>query len=263
MSITRGAALLAVFSIGAGLLGGCDSAPGVLEDHGTPPVVSSLQYSPTTVVFEQIPDDNVIGDSVIVVEFLISADVSDADGDLETVSYLVNDPFDPFDPLATGELNRIGNSSRYEGTALLEIPRGNSGLYTVIVSAVDAEVRVSNQVRGLFEYVLEGGEPPVITTVTGPDEITPPTTFAYVATVTDPDGLGNIASVVTRAPNDDTFNMFDDGEQGGDEIAGDGRFTVTFDAPEGTQSGTVQFEFQAFDRQGHESNVIVKELTVN
>ncbi|MFV1980721.1 MAG: hypothetical protein ACC655_06170, partial [Rhodothermia bacterium] len=83
--------------------------------------------------------------------------------------------------------------------------------------------------------------------------------------VDDPDGLGNIASVVARVPNGQTFEMLDDGGEGsdsGDEVAGDGRYTVTFDAPEGTPAGTVQFEFQAFDRQGQESNIIVRDLTI-
>jgi hypothetical protein len=177
----------------------------------------------------------------------------------------VNDPFDPFEPLANGEMNRVGNSTRYEGTATLEIPRGNTGLYTLVVSAVDADVSVSNQVRGLVEYQLQGGEPPVIEKVTGPESVTPPTTFSYVATVTDPDGLGNIASVVARTPGG-TFELRDDGDregQSGDLVAGDGDFTITFQVPEGTAPGTVQFEFQAFDRQGHESNIIVKDVTVN
>ena len=134
--------------------------------------------------------------------------------------------------------------------------------FTVIVYAVDSEINVSNQVRGLIEYELLGGDPPEILDVEGPAEITPPEIFSYVAVVNDTDGLGNIASVVTRAPNGDTFDMFDDGVNGGDEVAGDGRYTVTFDAPLGTLPGTVQFEFQAFDRQGQESEIVTRDLII-
>lgn len=263
MSIQRGAAVAVASILLAAFLAGCDSAPGIVDDAGAPPVVANLEFSPDLVIFEELADSQVIGDTTVLFDVAISASALDENGDIDSVSYLVNTPFDAFEPLVTGRLHPLGVGNRYEGTARLEIPRGNSGLYTVIVFAVDREVQVSNQVRGLIEYRLEGGAPPVIETVLGPDSITPPTTFSFVAVVSDPDGLGNIASVVTRAPNGQTFDLFDDGEGGDDPIAGDGRYTVTFEAPEETAAGTVEFEFQAFDRQGLESNIVVKELTIN
>jgi len=265
MKNIRGAARLVAISILVPLLAGCDSAPGVLETTGTPPTVDAFEFTPDLVVFEELPEDQIIGDSIAVIIVSIGVTARDLDGDIDSVAYVVNTPFDDFEPLATGTLTRQGAGSRYSGTARLEIPRGNTGLYTLIVYAVDREVSVSNQVRGLIEYQLLGGGPPEILDVEGPDEITPPTVFSFVAVVDDPDGLGNIASVVTRVPNGQTFDMLDDGDEGsdsGDEVAGDGRFTVTFDAPEGTAAGTVKFEFQAFDRQGNESNIVVRDLTI-
>jgi hypothetical protein len=138
-------------------------------------------------------------------------------------------------------------------------------LYSLIVYATDQQTAVSNQVRGLIEYQLLGGEPPVILSVEGPESITPPAIWSYVAEVTDPDGLGNIARVEARTLGQ-TFEMLDDGGEGsdsGDEVADDGRFTVTFEVPEGTEPTTAQFQFQAFDRQGNESEIVTRDLTVN
>ena len=73
----------------------------------------------------------------------------------------------------------------------MEIPRGNTGLYTLIVYAVDSEGRVSNHVRGLIDYQLGAGSPPEIIAIEGPDVITPPTQLTLVAVVTDPDDAGN------------------------------------------------------------------------
>jgi len=261
----RGAARLVATAILVPLLGGCDSAPGALETTGTPPVVDAFEFTPDLVVFEELPEDQIIGDSIAVIIVSIGATALDFDGDIDSVLYVVNTPFDDFEPLATGLLARQGTAPRYSGTARLEIPRGNTGLYTLIVYAVDSEVSVSNQVRGLIEYQLLGGDAPVILNVEGPDEITPPTVFKYVAEVHDADGLGNIASVVTRVPKGQTFEMLDDGGEGsesGDEVAGDGRYTITFQAPLGTLPETVRFEFQAFDRQGHASEIVFRDLTI-
>ncbi|MFV1981307.1 MAG: hypothetical protein ACC655_09160, partial [Rhodothermia bacterium] len=170
----RGAATLVATSFLIPLLGGCDSAPGVLETTGTPPLVDAFEFSPDLVVFEDLPEDQIIGDSIAVVIVSIGATAVDIDGDIDSVAYVVNTPFDDFEPLATGTLVRQGTGSRYSGTARLEIPRGNTGLYTLIVYAVDREVSVSNQVRGLIEYQLLGGDPPAILDVEGPDEISPP-----------------------------------------------------------------------------------------
>ena len=257
----RGAAGLAAV-ISAGLFfGGCDSAPGVMDTEGTPPVVDDLEFSPDVVVFEFLPDEQIIGDSIAVFDVDISASAFDIDGDIDSVGYVVNSPFDPFEPLKTGTLSRIGTGSRYAGTARLRILRGNTALYTLIVFAVDSEGQVSNQVRGLIDYQLGTGSPPVIVAVEGPAEIRPPVQLTLVAVVTDPDGLGNIARVVVTAPNGSQFDMVDDGQTFGDTVAGDGRYTARFDVPE-AEPGTFRFQFQAFDRQGLASEIVTKDITV-
>jgi hypothetical protein len=262
MRIVRGASCLVAIIFLASYVAGCDSAPGVTDRAGIPPEVNDLEFTPDLVIFENLDENQVIGDSIAVFDVEIAATATDIDDDIDSVAFIINSPFDAFEPLAKGQLVRHGFGSRFSGSAHVEIPRGNTGLYTVIVYAVDSEVSLSNQVRGLIEYQLLGGAAPEILDVEGPEEITPPVVFSYVAVVHDDDGLGNIASVITRAPNGDKFDMHDDGVSGGDEVAGDGRYTVTFDAPAGTLPGKVQFEFQAFDRQGQASEIVVRDLTL-
>ncbi len=232
-----------------------------MEVEGTPPLVSDLDFSPDVVVFELLQDDQVVGDSVAVFEVAIEVRAVDGGSNIDSVAYLINNPFDPFVPLVTGTLDQFGAGTLFKGTSRLEIPRGNTGLYTLIVYAVDSDGRVSNHVRGLIDYQLGAGSPPEIIAIEGPDVITPPTQLTLVAVVTDPDGLGNIASVVVTAPSGEQFNMVDDGQSLGDEQAGDGRWTARFDVPE-ADPGTFRFEFQAFDLQGLSSEIVVKNITV-
>lgn len=239
---------------------GCDSAPGVLNTEGAPPRVSKLSFTPDRVVFEELPPEQVIGDSVAIVKLNLQVEVDDPDGDIDSVLFIVNSPFDPFEPLARGVLNRSGGNV-YQGQKSLAISRGNEGRYTVLVYAVDAEGSLSNQARGLLDYSLGAGSPPVIESVIGPNSITPPTTLTLIAVVSDPDGLGNIARVVVRTPNGSELDMFDDGETLGDEVAGDGRYTARFDVP-AAAPGTFTFRFQAFDRSGLASEIVTKDITV-
>ena len=85
--------------------------------------------------------------------------------------------------------------------------------------------------------------------------------LSLIAAVTDPDGLGNISQVVVRTPNGQEWPMFDDGRSLGDEMAGDGRFTASFEVPQATP-GTQTFRFQAFDRTGLASPVVEKAVTI-
>lgn len=254
------AAACAILTIGSAWLAGCDSAPGVLESVGVPPRLSSLVFSPDSVVFESLPPDEIVGDTVALVDLALSVTVRDNDGDVDSVLFVVNSPFDPFEPLATGSLARAGGET-YSASKRLSIRRGNEGRYSIVVYAVDAEGNLSNQVRGTLDYSIGSGRAPVIEAIEAPDSIRPPVTLTLIAVVSDPDGLENVARVVVTAPNGGTFDMFDDGQSLGDEVAGDGRYTARFDVPQ-AQPGTFVFRFQAFDRSGLSSEIVEKEITV-
>jgi hypothetical protein len=254
------AILLAICAAGAFWLVGCDSAPGVYQIDGIPPRVSDLSLSPNSVVFDELPPELVIGDSVALVDIAFEVNVRDEDNDIDSVLFVVNSPFDPFAPLSRGILSASGGES-FTATERLIIKRGNEGRYTILVYAVDSNGNLSNQARGILDYSLGTGRAPVIESIEGPDSIRPPTTLVLIAVVRDPDGLGNIARVTLTAPNGGAFDMFDDGQSLGDEVANDGRYTARFDVPT-AEPGVQTFRFQAFDRSGLASEIVTKDITV-
>jgi len=256
----RAAAFSALLFFSSWWLTACDSAPGAYEPTGVPPRLANLSFSPDSVVFDNLSPDEIVGDSIALVDMSLEVNVFDADGDVDSVLYVVNSPYDPFTPLARGTMGPSGGDA-YSVTKRLAIKRGNEGRYTILVYAVDSEGNLSNQVRGILDYSLGTGRAPVIVAIEGPDSIRPPTTLTLIAVVTDPDGLGNIARVVVMAPNGSTFDMYDDGTTFGDDVAGDGRYTARFDVP-AAEPGTFTFRFQAFDRSGLESEIVSKDITV-
>ena len=95
-----------------------------------------------------------------------------------------------------------------------------------------------------------------------------PDTTAIFISARDPQGLEDIDSVfftVTRpdnTSNDYVFCMFDDGENGGDSIAGDGIYTQGIQSPSSdNQTGDYVFHFSAKDKSNNSSNTIDKVIT--
>lgn len=241
------------------ILGGCDSAPGPSSLDGSPPLLSEFAFSPSHVVLNQLPPDRVDGD-VVRIPVAFEVTVSDLDGDIDRLGYIVQSPVRQNVPLAEGTID-VPGPGRYEGSAEIRIPKGEVGTYTLLVYAVDREARMSNEVRGTLRFFAEGAPPVVVRVEADPEVVRPPTTFRLVATVTDPDGLENISRVTLTTPNGATRAMFDDGRSSGDETAGDGRFTASFDVP-AASPGVQTFRVQAFDRTGLASEVVEKQIRV-
>ncbi len=259
-----------------GVLAGCDSAPGPPSPDERPPVLFDFDFSPRSVVFEQLPPDQIAGDLVRVpVELSVSA--RDADGDLETVRFLVQPPFSTSETVAAGEMTPAGNG-RFTATATVEIPKSDVGVYSVVVFAVDGAGQMSNQARGEFAFEATG-EPPVIEDVALPERVTrpapgeDPVLIPIVATVSDPDGLANIARVEMQVLpiGSVILQLCDDGGEGacnpgfgssGDETAGDGRFTITLQLDSSNAPGETTFEFRAIDRAGLTSETVTRTITV-
>lgn len=258
-SATVAVLICGVLCCGVLFLGGCDATPGPVDPEGQAPSLSNLSFSPSNVILGQIPPEQIEGDLVRVpVSFRV--EVADPDGDVDRVAYAIQSPIASRSTLASGTLDGAGNGV-YRGNVDVRLPKGEVGTYTLLLYAVDQEGRLSNQVRGSMRFFAEGS-PPVIEQVEAfPEVVRPPTTFRLVATVSDPDGLGNISRVVGTTPNGSTFDMLDDGVNFGDEVAGDGRFTAQFDVPAATP-GVQTFTFQAFDRTGLASNVVEKQITI-
>lgn len=244
-----------------GTVAACDSAPGAASDpfDQRPPVLTDLQVSPEQVVLEELPPEQIEGETVRV-PLTVSAEVSDPDDDLVGLSYVVFPALGGSEALLRGPLEPASDG-RYAASGMLVLPASAVGDYVVQVRGVDAAGLVSNEVRSVFAFTSTN-EPPVIEAVEAtPDPLTPPATLVLIATVSDPNGLGNIARVTGRTPSGFDFELFDDGQSSGDATAGDGRFTASFDVPSATP-GVQTFTFQAFDRLGAASEVFEKDVTI-
>ena len=131
---------------------------------------------------------------------------------------------------------------------------------------MDEAGQASNQLIGSLVLAASGREP-VIEEVIAPERVERPSTGAtpitLVAVVSDPDGLANVSRVRfwnVEAPSA-TFGLRDDG-QGGDEVAGDGRYTATVQIESTNRPGPTTLAFQATDRGGLESQIVEKTITV-
>ncbi len=230
---------------------GCDSAPGVGDLIPSPPALSDFSFTPLEFVF------NGAGDTAMIPLALDVAVTAEA-GTTVTVNYFVRRQFET-DVVAQGTLTPSGG--RYSGGETLAIPRGETGLYVITVTAFDNVGQVGNEVTGLLHFASENLGPPVISEIEGPMTFLPPGELRLIAVVTDPDGLGNIARVEVTTPTGVPFDMFDDGASLGDEVAGDGRYTATFDVPSATP-GDQTFTFVATDNFGAESEEVSFTVTI-
>ena len=234
------------------LLAGCDSATDEQPLDPNPPEVSDFAFTPLRVDF-----DDVIENDSANVPVSITLRASD-DGQIQRVGYVIEGQFEG--TVAQGALEANGDGT-YTATTTVRLGRDQRGRYSILAYAVDDDGLLSNQVRGLFVLEGVGLGPPVIDAVDGPAEFQPPGTLRFVVTVSDPDGPGDVARVELTAPTGGIFELFDDGRSLGDEEAGDGRYTASFDVPEAAPGPQV-FVFRAFDRDGIASTDVPFTVTV-
>jgi hypothetical protein len=264
-----------------GLLGGaglfcvaCDTAPGPSDPDAHPPVVSDLSYAPQAVLVDQLPPSQIVNGAAQV-SLSLQVSVRDEDGDLAAVQFVVQPPGLDSTPVAAGDLQAQGGSV-YTATVPLSLPIAAVGNYTVVVYATDATGQLGNEVLGTLSLVASGG-PPVIEQVEMPDRVQrpapgqPPVLIPIIATVSDPDGLANIARVAFTPQGGTAIQLCDDGPEvacggvsdSGDAVAGDGRFTITVQLENTNAPGVRTFDFQATDRTGLTSNVVMRTITVD
>ena len=111
---------------------------------------------------------------------------------------------------------------------------------------------VSQDVRLPVEVNILNDRPKFITAPTTVEKDTQnPTT--YTVEVTDPDGIERVQvdlGVFTPIGGQTWSFMHDDGVNGGDEVAGDGVYTVVLSVRDGTPLGTHEVSLRAFDTYG-------------
>lgn len=252
----------------------CDTAPGPSDPDPRPPIVSDFSYAPQAVLVDQLPPSQVVN-GLAQVGLSLQVSVRDEDGDLAGVQFIVQSPGLDGEPVAVGDLQAQGGSV-YTATVPLSLPIAVVGNYTVMVYATDEAGQLGNEVLGTISLIASGG-PPVIEQVEMPDRVQrpapgqPPVLIPIIATVSDPDGLANIARVVFTPRGGAAIQLCDDGPEvacggvsnSGDAVAGDGRFTITVQLENTNAPGVRTFDFQATDRTGLASNVVTRTITVD
>lgn len=252
--------LLWVLTSGGLALSGCDSTPGPAPVDDRPPVVSNLAYSPQRIDLSEGAYQ--VQDSMVTFPLVVQVTAGDPDGDVSDVVYQLQSVAVQPATLASGPMTPIGEG-RYEASTPVSLPISQTGNYTLTVYAVDMDGRLGNQVRGSVALVNSSHPPVVVSVEAIPSVIRPPypIDFTLIATVSDPDGLGNVARVEGHAPNGSIFALYDDGVSFGDQVRGDGKYTASFTVDDAAP-GVQVFTIQAFDRAGLSSPPFQKEVTV-
>ncbi|MDE2996715.1 MAG: hypothetical protein OXT73_08265 [Bacteroidota bacterium] len=257
--------------MGAGLFAGCDSAPGPPDLDASAPEVSSIQVTPNLLALDQLPG----GGDTVTATVSVSADLDDADGDLATFYVVIRTSEANQAPLATTEMS-VPGSGRIQAQLELTVPRAGGGPFFVSAFASDTAGHLSNVAFARID-VSASSEPPVIEAIDMPDVVTRPAageaplSIPIVATVSDPDGLSNVAFVEVIVNGGVSLRLCDDGGAGtcnagfgssGDATAGDGQFTLTIQLDSSNSAGTNTFEFSAVDRSGLRSAVVARSIEV-
>lgn len=112
--------------------------------------------------------------------------------------------------------------------------------------------------------------PPVISNLVMPQSVNRDENFIINLSVSDPEGLQNIAQVEFTLYDPtgayvNVFPLFDDGDftNNGDEKAGDGIYSSKRSFKTGVMTGKWKFSFIAKDKGGLSSNTISHDLTLN
>ncbi|MGB5849959.1 MAG: hypothetical protein WBH40_15835 [Ignavibacteriaceae bacterium] len=142
-----------------------------------------------------------------------------------------------------------------------------NGVYNIKYYVKNADETIQQVALASFKY--NNGQdnlpPEIANTVVDPDTVvvTAPTVILTSVEADDPNGRSDIEMVffIVNRPDSTTNGnrnqMFDDGLiEHGDQIAGDGVYSLLIQVDENNQKGTYRFEFQAIDRGGKSSNII-------
>ena len=268
--------LLLVFSF----IAGCEKSNDVLLDStGPAPVLSTVSLSPSSINTDSIglgtaqsPQDNVQLNSTVTATVGRAAPL--------TVTATVRRDLGS-GPLATARLADDGQAPDaqrddgiFTGKLSFEIKRVEIGTYAVeTVAESENGYKSAGQILAL--RVIRSNLPPAISDVQAPDTVTlanQDQALQLRVKATDPNGLEDIQRVIFNSfrpggqpSSGNPFQMFDDGEQSGisgDQVKGDGIYSLRISLPASTQIGTYRFEFRAFDRLNEGSNTIVHNITV-
>ncbi len=161
--------------------------------------------------------------------------------------------------------NADSGSVRFLGTISLNLTNAPTGLYTIVIAATDQSGLQSNVAR--LSLVVAGPDrPPSLGTpafryaTNGSDTVK----FTLRIPAADPDGIRDIDRVTVQLlnTNDSTAQiLYDDGlALHADALAGDGVYSGIFSRIPLTSVENVVLAFQARDRQGQVSAVVIRRV---
>lgn len=282
--LRRNSASLIFFAAGISLLlTACEKKDGSLIDYrGTSPVILSASLSQTSV-----NTDTIAGD-LPAIAFVAFARVVHPSGpsQISAVSFRFAAENNE-KTLTSGILNDNGitpdvrpGDSIYSARVVFSIPKVQVGKFYCSIVALDPEGFVSSTWMLPFT-VGRFNRPPTLSNLMAPDSIVLANQRQQIklkVTATDPDGNADIAKVYFNSYKPDSlpsggnpFLLYDDGSENiifppdirsGDDVVGDGIYTLTVTIDPANALGIYRFEFQAMDRSNAISNKIVHTLKV-
>jgi len=253
----------------------CDpDQPGTVDPTLIVPTIANLGFG-----FSTIDSDSIfvgaakLPEDVLHIDVPVSVDVTahtgvvrfsgivmDADGDVLSSSASLRD--DGVAPDGTPD------DLRFTGNVAFEVERSRSGSFAIQLSVSDESGLSGNTLGGHFA-ITRLNRPPVVSNVVADTLISKATaasTITIRVSVSDTNGLADIQRVWFDAflPNGNPSSsnpilMYDDGLStgaSGDQVAGDGVYSIITASPAGASVGTYRFSFHAIDRSRDSSNVI-------
>lgn len=266
------------------LAGGCDSIFGLgasssgEDEHLTAPVphISEFGFSPRQVFLGALEGENEDA-STIGFEVAVRLRTPPSGSCVSRVEAVLVREGEADPVRGQAELPFVADSSAstdcprglFRDSLQVRIARGASGRYVLRAWTVGPDGQLGDRAEGLVHVRQGEGEPPRLESVTASADTidcdNPPETLTFWAEATDPDGLANLPPIggvkVTVPRFEDPLDMFDNGTRG-DEEARDGRYTARFEGIDPSTCTNQEFRFQAVDRVGLTSEVIVKTIVI-
>ena len=261
----------------------CEKKDGSIIDYrGTSPVILSASLSQASV------NTDTISGATATIAFIAWARVVHPAGpsQISEVTFRFADE-NSETLLASGLLNdngvtpdvRLGDSV-YSARVAFSIPKVLVGKFYCNISAIDPQGAVSS--TWMLPFTIgRFNRPPSLSNPVVPDSIVLANQRQQIklkVTASDPDGNADITKVYFNSYKPDgspssgnPFLLYDDGSasiifqpdiRSGDDVAGDGIYTLTVTIDPANALGVYRFEFQAMDRSNAVSNKIVRTLKV-
>ena len=257
------------------LLAACSDDESTLDPtlNDTPIVFTGMELSDFIVDTDTISvgvGQDKSPDDPVTIPLRVSVSVQRPDGSNDAVALRCTVTQDgAYEPVAERSLGQV-TSGTHEFAFDLNLNRGDVGDYRVEVSGVDASGATAASAFAKLR-VIYGSNPHVLVDLRAPDSVRVPaqtTTMDLSVLVEDKSGLGDIKTVFFnsflpdgRPSTGNPFVMRDQGvASNGDEVAGDGWYSIRVSIPSTATKGEYEFQFRAVDYSNATSNVIIHNI---